>query len=119
MSHRYSMMVFLVGSILGSSAAIANPDTIRKGHDVYQKRCLHCHGDKADGQGHLINILKIAPANLTTIAKSGGCVSDKVLKAVNGRHEVADGKAKMPVLKEALTVESVYNLSEYLKSIQQ
>jgi hypothetical protein len=39
-------------------AAEAQGDAISKGRAIYEQRCLHCHGEKADGKGHLIDMEK-------------------------------------------------------------
>jgi uncharacterized protein (DUF433 family) len=60
----------------------------------------------------------VKPANI--IGLCGGrpesCITDRVVKAVLGRHEL--GGKKMPLLKDYISVEDVYALSEYLKSMR-
>jgi len=107
---------------LSAPAIAADQDAIAKGHQEFQARCQHCHGENADGQGSAVGFLHIKPANLTVLARGAdnSCVTDRVLKAVLGRHPAGDeGKAKMPLLKDALTAEEVYFVAEYIKSIQQ
>lgn len=112
-----STAVLLAASLGATAAVAADESDISKGRDVYEQRCLHCHGDNADGKGHLIEFLKVTPANLTKLSDQGkGCITERVLKAVLGRHSTAEHK--MPLLKEYLSPEEVYFVSSYIKSVQ-
>lgn len=112
----------LAGGMLLACSAVgatgADATAAQKGEAVYQARCMYCHGAEADGKGHLVDFLKVQPANLSTICagQSEGCVTDRVLKAVLGRHEAGD--RKMPLLKDYLSVDEVYYLSEFIKTKQ-
>jgi len=122
MLKKTSAVLLLLSTTLTSSltlASTANQEVLNKGRAEYEARCMHCHGENADGKGHLIGFLKIAPADLTVINKTNGgnYVTDKVLKAVLGRHKAGEDK-KMPLLKDVLSIEKVYMISEYIKSIQ-
>lgn len=39
------------------------PGNPRNGHDLFQRHCLRCHGEKLDGKGPDAAALKISPAN--------------------------------------------------------
>jgi mono/diheme cytochrome c family protein len=105
----------LLVAVVSSGAAIAN-EAQDRGRAVYAQRCLHCHGENADGKGHLIEFLKVVPANLTQLKRQGkACVAERVLKAVIGRHTT---KEKMPLLKDTLSPEDIYFVSEFIKSVQ-
>ncbi len=118
MLKKYTMPFLLLAAMGGSaSQAIAADSTaVAKGQDVFKQRCLHCHGENADGTGHLREYLKITPANLTELKQNGNCVTDKVLKAVLGRHTT--DKHNMPLLKDYLSPEEIFFISEYIKSKQ-
>jgi mono/diheme cytochrome c family protein len=103
----------------GNAAAAAEAGDLDKGRAVYAQRCLHCHGENADGKGHLIDFLKVVPADLTVLQQQKkGCVAERVLKAVLGRHTTTAPEHKMPLLKDNLTPEDVYFVSEFVKSVQ-
>lgn len=107
--------LLLIGSAVAAESAAA-----LKGEELFQLRCLHCHGAKGDGSGHLIEFLKVKPADLTRLTNGAdpANVTDRVLKAVLGRHETGNNGASMPLLKDYLTVEQVHYLSEYIKMLQ-
>ena len=109
--------ILLVGSITLFSS-MAQASAVEQGKAEFEARCQQCHGSKGDGNGHLVDFLKIKPANLTTLSKDGKCVTDKVLTAVLGRHKSSYEEAKMPLLKDALSLDKVYYISEYIKTIQ-
>lgn len=114
--------VSLLAMTFGGQNALAaemNGDAVSKGKAIYNQRCLHCHGENADGKGHLIEFLKVVPADLTKLrSQKGGCVTERVLKAVLGRHTTASQKHNMPLLKEYLSPEDIYFVSEYIKTLQ-
>jgi mono/diheme cytochrome c family protein len=112
---------FVVTAVIGcvvlfGSPASASSPVVEQGKTLYENRCLHCHGVNADGQGELIEHLNVKPANIVGLCmgRPDSCMTDRVLKAVLGRHEV--GSKKMPLLKDYISVEDVYALSEYLKT---
>jgi mono/diheme cytochrome c family protein len=101
-----------------SSAAVAmETDVVAQGKKVYSDHCQHCHGEAGDGQGFLVNALKVKPADLTTLDRQG-CVTRKVLGAVLGRHKSGYADSKMPLLKEVLSLENVYAVSAYVETLQ-
>ena len=115
-------VLLLLGITIGCSNVMAeameHQDAVAKGKQVFDTRCVQCHGEKADGKGHLIDFLKITPANLTQLGK--GQVTERVLKAVLGRHATGiKGGADMPLLKDYLSLEDVYVVSQYIKTLQQ
>lgn len=97
---------------------MADGAVVAKGKQVYEYRCQHCHGAGVDGQGSSIEFLKVQPADLSNLCGNDGtgCVTDYVLKAVLGKHEIGD--KKMPLLKNYLSVDEVYFLSEFIKTQQ-
>ncbi len=100
-----------------ASAGEAQDDAVRRGEAHYLFFCANCHGANADGNGPYARLLKIAPTDLTVIG--AGDVADQVLKAVDGRHEVGAGQEpKMPIFSENLEVKTVYQITEYLKTLQ-
>lgn len=121
MHHKNALVKLLLAiSFLAAGAAqAASENPVTDGRQLFEVHCMHCHGEKADGKGAVIDFLKIHPANLTTLSVDNpGCVTERVLKAVLGRHQVGGEEAKMPLLQNALTPEEIFFISEYIKSIQ-
>lgn len=113
----------MIAAMTGFGNAFAEMDqmdAIKKGEAHYLFFCAHCHGPEANGNGPYAKLLKISPANLTALNNPGGeSVTERVLKAVDGRHKVGEGQTKdMPVFSDNLEVKTIYEISEYLKSIQ-
>ena len=106
----------LMGSF-SSTLFAAEPASIASGAEIYKTRCSQCHGDSGEGNGQLVEYLKLKPADLTTLNKDG-CVTKKVLRAVLGKHRPGMDSNKMPLLKEVLSLEKVYDISQYIESIQ-
>ncbi len=122
MLNKATTTILLFAALMGSNVAVAadsGAKEVDKGRAIYAQRCLHCHGEKADGKGHLIDFLKVSPADLTALrSQNKGCITERVLKAVLGRHVTANKEHKMPLLKDYLSPEEIYSVSEFIKSIQ-
>lgn len=105
------------GSVLAESE---QAQAVEKGEVHYLFFCANCHGADADGNGRYAKLLKIAPSDLTVLKQAGGeSVAERVLMAIDGRHEVGEGgEQKMPIFSENLEVRTVYEITEYLKTIQ-
>jgi mono/diheme cytochrome c family protein len=91
-----------------------------RGVEHYRIFCANCHGAEADGNGPTAKLLKIAPTNLTLLARMQGGQLDtvRVLKALDGRHLVG-GDQKMPVFSDNLQINTALDIVEFLKTIQQ
>ena len=64
----------------------------------------------------------MTPSDLRTLAKTapaGQSVTDRVLKAVDGRHQVTSGERRMPVFSDNLEIGTIIEIGTYLESIQQ
>jgi mono/diheme cytochrome c family protein len=117
--------LLLLGIVAGSAAA-AQPNgpvdvaAAQRGVEHYRIFCANCHGAEADGNGPTAKLLKIAPTNLTLLARMQGGQLDavRVLKALDGRHLVG-GDQKMPVFSENLQINTALDIVEFLKTIQQ
>jgi len=99
----------------------AEQDAIERGNAHYLLFCANCHGVDADGQGPLARVLKVTPTDLRHLRAGGGdeLVSERVLKAMDQRHEVPspDGP-RMPLFSENLEVKTIIEIGEYLKTVQ-
>ncbi len=102
------------------SAESDQADAVKRGEAHYLFFCGHCHGADADGKGPYSKLLKITPVDLRALQQTGDeSIAERVLKAVDGRHEVGEGQEqKMPIFSDNLEVKTVYEITEYLKTIQ-
>lgn len=107
-----------------SAAALAESDdeAIKKGAAHFRIFCVNCHGMEADGNGPLAKILKIQPADLTTLKRTlpeGMTVQELVFRAVDGRHKVGEGQQRnMPVFTDNLKFNTVVEISRFVEAIQ-
>ncbi len=124
--------ILIVGAALATSLAMGvaaaepatNPATdqatLERGQAHYLLFCAGCHGANGEGDGPLVGLLKVTPNNLTVLSRLGPpSVTERVLIAVDGGHEVATGEHKMPVFSDNLEVRTVREITLYLDSIQQ
>lgn len=124
MMNRVAGAIALLVAVSGSFAIQASEvdqAAAERGREHFKLFCTNCHGPSGEGNGPLVPMLKIQPANLTQLARMDGGHFDaeRVLKAIDGRHEVgAEGTRNMPVFSENLAISTVIDLVEYLKTIQ-
>ncbi len=101
------------------------------GKDLYREFCAVCHGPAGKGDGPAASALKVAPSDLTQIAKrNGGAFPErKVQHIINGEEDqtAAHGSKEMPVWGNVfhhmdsnpdLGTVRVYNLVKYLQAMQ-
>jgi mono/diheme cytochrome c family protein len=101
------------------------------GAEMFQSYCSACHGKDAKGDGPAAADLKVAPADLTVLAKNNGgkFPGDLVASTLRfGAKAPAHGTAEMPTwgplfrsLKqgdETMVNLRISNLTSYIKSLQ-
>lgn len=128
-------MALLVGLLAVGFPARADGDVVATaGKRSFERYCSACHGMDGRGDGPLLDVLRIPPADLTRIAaRRGGVFPDaEIADRIDGRAEVrAHGGREMPVwgrifsrrIVEDSTAEEVVRgelwiLVEYLKRLQ-
>ena len=121
------VLLWLLAGFVTLGTAYAGPDvnqqkSIKNGAAHYRIFCINCHGPKADGNGPMVHLMKIKPADLTVLrrnSRNGESIAEMVFKAVDGRHKVGEGEErKMPVFSDNLAVNTVIEIGDYLNSIQ-
>ena len=79
------------------------------GKREYMDRCAVCHGQSGKGDGGMIDILKTAPADLTTLSRNNGGVFpfEHVYAVIDGRQAVkGHGSRDMPIWGRAYSTET-------------
>ena len=121
------------------SFAAAQPTIVKKqmeptkawaGDQMYQSYCASCHGETGKGNGPAAPAMKVAVADLTTIAKrNGGKFPDRqVMNTIKGDPDVlAHGSKDMPVWGPLLRANAssageedlrIHNLVRYIEKLQ-
>lgn len=117
----------------GLAAAAPSPVTVESGPAVFKSYCASCHGPDAKGGGPLAANLRLAPADLTRIAKRnrGKFDAARVHRAIDGRDpREVHGGSDMPVWGDAFkragegysetkVKERIDALVGYLESVQE
>jgi mono/diheme cytochrome c family protein len=118
---------------LAVAARAQESPAAQRGHNLYEQYCMDCHGLKGQGDGVLAEELKVAPADLTTIAarRKGVFPDVEIREIIDGRRRVrAHGPQNMPLWGKALGMgtsaadheaevrDKINALLDYLKSIQ-
>ena len=124
---------FLLVFVLVLTNCNTSEKTIASGEELFQSYCAICHGTNGTGGGAMTEHLKLPPADLTKIAarRGGNFPDEQIYQIIDGRAPVAGhGTGDMPIwgqtLKESEKLknetqvrQSINNLVDYLKSIQQ
>lgn len=123
MKKRIMLFLMIAMGLIVYGDAFADPTqdkAIQNGREHFKIFCVNCHGLNADGKGAIVAALKITPSDLTALKQTGDmCIAERVLRAVSGLHDIAPGqKQKMPVFSGNLESITIYEITQYLKSIQ-
>lgn len=123
------LVVASCGIAMGRSAAQSS----ESGSTLYKTYCASCHGVSGRGTGAIAVFLRVAPADLTQIAKrnKGVFSAEQVYRIIDGRQTVkTHGGSQMPVWGDAFAKskggadakavdEKIRALVVYLESIQE
>lgn len=87
-------------------------ESVEKGKKLYATQCAMCHGKTGDGKGDLAEVMHVAPPDFTkpeTLSKR----TDGELFAIIGK-----GSAGMPAEAERLKENQVWDLVNFMRSLQ-
>ena len=90
----------MIASLTAGFAGAAQAEDIDIGKSEFQSSCASCHGADGRGKGPVSDQLKVAPPDLTMLAKNNNGVfpTNAVYETVNGSKTVpAHGTREMPI----------------------
>ncbi|HEY6632093.1 MAG TPA: c-type cytochrome [Rhizobiaceae bacterium] len=130
-------MKLCIAAIIASLAGNAAAQEFSYGKAEYLNSCAVCHGVDAEGDGPLTEVLMKRPADLTRLAERNGgrFPYQRVFAVIDGRFDVSShGDREMPVWGrqfleedsklygtsggEIVTTDRIYNLTNYIESLQ-
>lgn len=98
-------IVLIAAGMAGvAGAALGSVVTVENGSALFRSYCASCHGAQGKGDGPLAANLRVAPSDLTRLAKRnhGKFDPEKVRRAVDGRSpKEIHGGSDMPVWGDA------------------
>ena len=122
-------LTILFAAIIG---AAKKPAIGLNGHHIFMDRCGACHGEDGKGNGPAVGALKVAPPDLTLLAKKNGGTfpAEHVRKMLSEWVDIsAHGSREMPIWGDLFNPKSAAdqqvandqfkNLVVYLESIQE
>ncbi len=90
------------------------PDTVRRGGVIYAERCAACHDASGMGHGDAGLALYPSPALLADLIRMPQAVDEYLLWAIS--EGGAPFGTKMPVFKDALTQEQIWQVVTYMRA---
>jgi len=129
----YRMMIPLgLTTLFALNMPAKKPAIGPSGRDIYMDRCSACHGDDGKGNGPAVGALRVAPADLTLLARknAGAFPAEHVRKMLSEWVDItAHGSREMPIWGDSFNPKSAAdqqiannqfkNLIDYLESIQE
>jgi len=127
-------IVLIAAGMAGlAGAALGSVVTHEDGSQLFRSYCASCHGAGGKGDGPLAANLRVAPSDLTRLAKRnhGKFETDKVRRAIDGRGpKEIHGGSDMPVwgdafknagegYSEAKVKERIDALVEHISTLQE
>ena len=98
---------FLVLFLFSAGALAAeepDPGKAALGKHLYRSYCSACHGENAEGDGSIAEMLTVPPADLTVLTKNndGQFPTERTRKIIDGREKVkGHGTGEMPAWGDA------------------
>lgn len=97
--------------------AMENPlessaDVIAAGAELYERRCLMCHGETAKGDGPATRTIKPAPSDMSTVEARDRMTDGEIF------YKISEGKRPMPPQKGKISEEEIWSLVHYVRSLQ-
>lgn len=91
----------LIFGFLANPASADAPDPVA-GMDTFRTYCAVCHGMDARGDGPMTGVLRVAPPDLTRLARDNGGVFPvlRVVRQVDGRDPMLAHGGEMPLFGE-------------------
>jgi mono/diheme cytochrome c family protein len=90
----------MIAGLAAGLAAAARAENVDIGKSEFQSSCASCHGADAKGKGPVSDQLKIAPSDLTMLARNNNGVfpTNAVYETIYGSKTVpAHGSREMPI----------------------
>lgn len=90
----------LIAGLTAVFAAAVHAEDADVGKAEFQASCANCHGVDGKGKGPVSEMLKVPPADLTTLAKNNNGVfpTSAVYETIDGRKKIsAHGTHEMPI----------------------
>ena len=84
---------------LAASPALAAEPDIAAGADLFNRNCAICHGETGVGDGDMVEILTVKPADLTQLSASNDGIFPvfRVIRQIDGRDPMLAHGGAMPL----------------------
>jgi len=107
-----SPLLALASPIGIAQTAAADDAVLERGRQIFEQRCVECHGAEGRGDGIKAPFLSPRPGNLVSAAVSAKSDRDLLKVIANGRTRTA-----MPAWKDQLSEEDQLAVLRYIRSL--
>ena len=108
MGYRRLLAVASMITLLMLAASVALADPAPGAAEIYKTKCASCHGADGSGQTTVGKSMKIRDLRSPEVQKQ----TDSDLQKI-----ITDGKGKMPVYKEKLSIADISSLVAYIRGM--
>jgi mono/diheme cytochrome c family protein len=106
------VLMALLAPVDAARAAPAGQTELERGRQIYEQRCLECHGPEGRGDGVKAPFLSPRPGNLVSASVSAKSDRDLLKVIANGRARTA-----MPAWKNQLSDDDQQAVLRYIRSL--
>jgi len=94
----------------------SSPESVEKGKAIFMKKCVMCHGPKADGTPQIMIEGGVSPANLTETAYIYGTADGQIFS--NIKNGILTN-LNMPTWDGQIPDADIWNLVNFLRTVRQ
>ncbi len=88
----------------------ATEDSLKKGKEAYEKKCLLCHGETGDGKGPVAKQLKSSPGDLTNSKEMNEMTDGELF------WKITTGSDPMPRFEKMLSADERWHVVNYIRT---
>ncbi len=90
----------------------ASDEVVESGAEIYDIRCLMCHGESGKGDGPATTMIKPAPPDVSTAEARERLTDGEMF------YKISEGRRPMPAQKGKISDEDIWALVHYVRSLQ-
>lgn len=90
----------------------SSPQAVAEGQDLYKASCQRCHGDTGTGDGPAAQLIRPAPADLSTADAQARMTDGEIF------YKISEGKTPMPAMRATLSEADRWKIVLFVRTFQ-